>query len=79
MASNPARIMAYAQERKQVSLQELHKALGIPKTTCSSAVAQLVHARRLVALGDGVYRMVDRERHRELVRLVIFGERGTAV
>ncbi|WP_375058391.1 hypothetical protein [Zobellella sp. DQSA1] len=77
MASNPARIMAYAQERKQFSLLGMHQDLGIPRTSCSSAVAQLVHSGKLMALGDGVYRVVDRERHRELVRMVIFGKRGT--
>lgn len=72
MASNPERIMAYAGERKQVNLLEMYRDLGIPKSSCSSAVAQLVHSGKLMALGEGVYRVVDRE----LVRLVIFGERG---
>lgn len=77
MASNRERIMAYARERQRVTLKELRQLLGVPSTTCASAVSQLVHSGKMVALGEGVYRVVDSERHRQLVRMVIFGERGT--
>ncbi|GAA3704180.1 hypothetical protein GCM10022421_08760 [Oceanisphaera sediminis] len=76
MKSNGERILAYAEQRKQFTPQDVRDELDIPHTSVSGAIGQLVHSGQLIVIEKGVYRAMNRKIKRELERLVLFGKAG---
>ncbi|WP_040614447.1 hypothetical protein [Oceanimonas smirnovii] len=76
--SNNDKLRRYIAGRIKLQRRQALRDLGMSQPTGNSALGALVKSGELVPMGDGWYRVTTSDRQRELVRLVLFGERRAA-
>ncbi|MGP7732956.1 hypothetical protein [Oceanimonas smirnovii] len=76
--SNNERLRQYIQGRVRVLRKQAIRDLGMSESNANSAFGALVKTGELISMGDGWYRVTSSDRQRQLMRLAVFGVRGSA-
>lgn len=79
--TNKDLVLAYARQHKQVTVIGASRDLGITRGSASQVLTSMANRGEMLVVAGAcsrsvAYRVIDTDRHAELLRLVLFGSAG---
>lgn len=79
--TNKNLVLAYARKHKQVTVNDVCRDLGITRGSASQVLTTMANRGEMLVVAGAcsrsvAYRVMDTDRHAELLNLVLFGSAG---